>query len=75
MICSTSSLRLLQHQIGTKIISLRRSYQAAPDTVRGDDVQLQQVFMNLLLNAIEAMGANDVLTVGTEITRNGNSGC
>jgi signal transduction histidine kinase len=62
------SLRLFQHQIGAKMISLQRNYQAAPDTVRGDDAQLQQVFMNLLLNAIEAMGANGVLTVSTEIT-------
>jgi signal transduction histidine kinase len=62
------SLRLLQHQIGVKMISLQRNYQAAPDTVRGDDAQLQQVFMNLLLNAVEAMGTNGVLTVSTEIT-------
>ena len=61
------TLRLLQHQINTKMISLRRNYEAAPDTARGDDAQLQQVFMNLLLNAIEAMGTNGVLTVGTEI--------
>jgi signal transduction histidine kinase len=50
------------------MISLQRNYQAAPDTVRGDDAQLQQVFMNLLLNAVEAMGTNGVLTVSTEIT-------
>ena len=62
------SLRLMQHQIGVKMISLQRNFQAAPDTVRGDDAQLQQVFMNLLLNAIEAMGTNGVLTVSTEIT-------
>ena len=62
------SLRLLQHQVSAKMILLRKNYQAQPDTVRGDDAQLQQVFMNLLLNAIEAMGANAVLTVGTEIT-------
>ena len=65
------SLRLLQHQIGAKLISLQRNYQAEPDTVRGDDAQLQQVFMNLLLNAIEAMGANGVLTVTTEIADGG----
>jgi two-component system sensor histidine kinase HydH len=62
------SLRLLQHQTGAKMISLQKNYQATPDMVRGDDAQLQQVFMNLLLNAIEAMGSNGVLTVGTEIT-------
>jgi signal transduction histidine kinase len=61
------SLRLLQHQIGAKMILLRRNYQAATDTARGDDAQLQQLFMNLLLNAIEAMGTNGVLTVSTEI--------
>jgi len=61
------SLRLLQHQIGAKMISLQRNYQAAPDILHGDDAQLQQVFMNLLLNAIEAMGTNGVLTVSTKI--------
>jgi signal transduction histidine kinase len=65
------SLRLLQHQIGAKMISLQKNYQAAPDTVRGDDAQLQQMFMNLLLNAIEAMGANGRLTVNTEIAADG----
>jgi signal transduction histidine kinase len=61
------SLRLLQHQIGAKMISLQRNYQAAPDILHGDDAQLQQVFMNLLLNAIEAMSTNGVLTVSTKI--------
>jgi signal transduction histidine kinase len=46
---------------------LKRRFQAGPDTVRGDDAQLQQVFMNLLLNALEAMGTNSVLTVATDI--------
>jgi signal transduction histidine kinase len=61
------SLRLMQHQMSGKLISLQRHYRAEPDTVRGDDAQLQQAFMNLLLNALEAMGTNGVLTVGTEM--------
>ena len=60
------SLRLMQHQISGKLISLQRHYQAEPDIVHGDDAQLQQAFMNLLINALEAMGTNGVLTVGTE---------
>ncbi len=63
------SLRLMQHQISGKLISLQREYRAAPDTVRGDDAQLQQAFMNLLVNALEAMGNNGVLTVGTDLTK------
>jgi len=62
------SLRLLHHQISGKLISLQRRYQAQTDTVRGDDAQLQQAFMNLLLNALEAMDMNGVLTVATETT-------
>jgi signal transduction histidine kinase len=62
------SLRLLHHQISGKLISLQRRYQAHTDTVRGDEVQLQQAFMNLLLNALESMDTNGVLTVATETT-------
>jgi signal transduction histidine kinase len=63
------SLRLVEHQISGKLISLKRDYSAAPDTVRGDEFQLQQAFMNLLFNAIEAMGTNGDLTVATEIAK------
>jgi signal transduction histidine kinase len=61
------SLRLLQPQISGKLIALQKHYRAETDLVRGDDAQLQQTFMNLLLNALEAMGANGTLTVSTEI--------
>jgi two-component system sensor histidine kinase HydH len=61
------SLRLVEHQVRSKLISLNRRYAAAPDTVSGDEYQLQQAFMNLLFNAIEATGMNGTLTVSTEI--------
>lgn len=60
------SLRLLHPQISVKLITLRKNFNAANDAVQGDDAQLQQVFMNLLINAVEAMGPNGTLTVTTE---------
>jgi len=61
------ALHLLHHQLSGKLIKVQRRYQAGPDTVSGDSSQLQQAFMNLLLNAVEAMGINGELTVATEI--------
>ncbi len=61
------SLRLLEHQMNGKMIMLKRDYRATPDTVRGDESQLQQAFMNLVLNGVEAIGSNGELTVRTEL--------
>jgi signal transduction histidine kinase len=61
------SLRLLQPQVSGKLIAVKKNYRAESDAVRGDDAQLQQTFMNLFLNALEAMGTNGTLTISTEI--------
>jgi two-component system sensor histidine kinase HydH len=63
------SLRMVQHQLEGKLISLNRSFNAAPDSIKGDDHQLEQAFVNLFLNAVEAMGMKGSLTVATEIVR------
>jgi signal transduction histidine kinase len=62
------SLRLMEHQMNGRMVTLRRDYRAIPETVRGDESRLQQAFMNLLLNAVEAMGHGGKLTVVTEST-------
>lgn len=61
------SLRLLNYPLNAKLITLQKNFRAQPGIVRGDEAQLQQVFMNLLLNAVEALGANGALTISTEI--------
>lgn len=60
------SLRMVKHQLDGKLISLKRSFEATHDAVQGDDHQLEQVFVNLFLNAVDATGANGSLTVQTE---------
>ena len=67
------SLRLLQPQVSGKLITVKKNYRAEFDAVRGDDAQLQQAFMNLFLNALEAMGPNGTLAISTEIA-GGNDG-
>lgn len=61
------TIRLLEHQMGERTITLTRDYRAGPPIVCGDESRLQQVFLNLLLNAVEAMGQGGQLTVATEI--------
>jgi signal transduction histidine kinase len=59
------AVQLLEHQMKSRQISLRREYQAVPGVVQGDEAQLQQVFMNLMLNAIEATHGKGELIVRT----------
>jgi two-component system, NtrC family, sensor histidine kinase HydH len=65
------SLQLVEPQLRGKLISVKRSFRASSDRVNGDDLQLQQAFVNLFLNAMEAMGPSGTLTVATEIVSPG----
>ncbi len=59
------SLRLLEPQLQGRSITLARAFQAAPDVVKGDEYQLQHLFLNLLLNGFEAMTGPGQLVVET----------
>lgn len=67
------SLRLLKHQLENKQITLERDLTAAHHTILGDDYQLEQAFVNLLFNALDAMGPNGTLTVRTEMVADPSS--
>lgn len=68
------ALRLVQRRREERLVSLQRRFEAGSDLVEGDAVQLEQAFLNLLLNAIEAMGAGGVLTVSTAAEAAGPTG-
>ena len=60
------ALQVLGHQLEKQGIQVETAYQAAADRVVGDEEQLRGVFLNLLLNAMEAMPDGGRLTVSTE---------
>ncbi len=61
------SLQLVGHRLYQKEIKLTRSWQADVDTIRADADQLEQVFLNFFLNAMDAMRRGGELVVETEI--------
>jgi nitrogen-specific signal transduction histidine kinase len=61
------SLQLVGHRLYQKEIKLTRSWRAEVDTIRADADQLEQVFLNFFLNAMEAMKRGGELNVVTEI--------
>ena len=61
------SLRLLQHGNLNKQISVQSDLKAESDSLSGDDHQLEQAFLNLLFNAVEAIPEAGSLTVSTDL--------
>jgi PAS domain S-box-containing protein len=61
------SLLLVGHRLYQKEIKLSRLWKAELDTIRADADQLEQVFLNFFLNAMDAMKQGGELTVTTEI--------
>lgn len=58
------ALSLLEHRISRSRISLEKHLGVLP-TVQGDEGKLQQVFLNLFVNAVDAMPGGGTLRVAT----------
>jgi signal transduction histidine kinase len=68
------AIALLQDELKSHRISVRVERGARPLPVMGDRIQLQEVFLNLITNAIEAMATVDdprVLAVSSDIRDDG----
>lgn len=61
------ALTLVGHRLYQKDIKLSRSWDADADTIHGDADQLEQVFLNFFLNAMDAMKTHGQLSVKTDI--------
>jgi two-component system, NtrC family, sensor kinase len=64
-----SALLLLDSEIGNKNGRVAKNLGALPKTLANPQ-QLQQMFVNLLLNASQAIEPNGVITIGTQVKNN-----
>lgn len=65
------ALGLVQIQLHKKEIRLSQDFGVPNDSVRGDAYQLEQAFVNLFFNGIEAMDPGGALSVTTEMVATG----
>lgn len=59
-------LDLMRPQLGQQDVRIETVFRARVDAIRGDPEQLEAVFLNLFLNAAEAMVGGGILTISTE---------
>jgi signal transduction histidine kinase len=59
------TLSLLEHQLGKSSVTVQAELHPGLPTVKGNPGKLQQVFLNLFLNARDAMEGGGTLTVRT----------
>ncbi len=61
-----STLLLLEDNFALKKITIRKEYQTNAAIIPGDEEQLRQVFLNIFLNAIQAMEEGGELSISVK---------
>jgi len=63
--------QILDRELLFRSISVRRAFQADLPTVRSDSSKLRQVFLNIVINAVEAIDKDGEITLTSEVVENG----
>lgn len=66
------SLPFLKQKLNNKKINVKKVYPEGQVIIHGDENQIQQLIINLVLNAVQAMSENGTLTIRTQLKENGN---
>lgn len=66
------SLSIMDNQTLFHNIRLKKRYSSHLPKIVADSNQLQQVFMNIILNAAEAMNGNGLLTISSSLSEDGS---
>jgi len=61
------SLELVSFQAKTQNVAVSKDLPSSPLLIRGDRAQLKQLFLNVFLNAIQAMPAGGILSVEARV--------
>ena len=65
------SLSIMERQALFQNIKIKKSYVSNLPRIVADSAQLQQVFVNIIINAAEAMNGNGILTLSTSLNGDG----
>lgn len=65
------SLSIMERQALFQNIKIKKSYASNLPRIVVDSAQLQQVFVNIIINAAEAMNGNGILTLSTSLNGDG----
>ena len=63
------TLSFIEHQFNSKHITVVRQYPSDVPMINIDSNQIKQVFINILLNSVEAMEDSGIVTIGIEKTK------
>ncbi|HTV42544.1 MAG TPA: CheR family methyltransferase [Candidatus Sulfotelmatobacter sp.] len=65
----TSTLAIVQNEIDKKCVALKQKFDDTRSVILGDTVRLQQVFWNILRNAVKFTSPGGAITIETSATR------
>lgn len=69
------SLNIIRFHTGSRNITIKKEFHIELPLLRGNNVKLQQAFINILMNAVQAIKNDGVITIQSYFTEDRNGIC